>query len=444
MTLTSTVDVPNVSDGTLTPGTYSTFSVVTPTVRQNGGLYAKLDNKNVESVNLTGSQLYINKQVTEETSSGGVLTINTSQLTGFADSLFQPFDAERYSIHFANDTTETLTDDQAVLSNNGGTITFSGLSVNATNNVTVNTTIKKPAITSKTKEYVRSQKVEVTKCVSAATTTLSGLSTSVYYGMRVEDEEISLNLPDVVKIVGVYESLDTNSLTLDTLDFPAGLSLDTSSILGEAVLGADSGTYAQITNRVSATRIEIAYLNSEDFVAGELVTFEESNISANLQTINKGNNQNVTNHYDLDKGHKDTILDYSRIVRKNDGYKPTHRLLAIFDYYNVPVDDTGDVFTVNSYPKERFSKDIPHLPDGTRASDLLDFRPRVSQFTSSTASPFAWNSRDVGGTSGNPGLVLAPGEASTLGYEFYLPRMDRLVLNTRGKFEIIKGTSISS
>ena len=185
--------------------------------------------------------------------------------------------------------------------------------------------------------------------------------------MRVEDNEVSLNIPDVVKIVGVYESLDTNALTLDTLDFPAGLSLDTASILGEAILGADSGAYAQITNRVSATRVEIAYLNSNEFEVGELVTFEESNIATNLQTINPGNHQNVTPHFDLDKGHKDTLLDYSRLVRKQDGYVPTHRLLAIVDYYNVPADDTGDVFTVNSYPKERFAKDVPHLPDGTRS-----------------------------------------------------------------------------
>ena len=441
VTLVATTNVNNVNDGTLRSGSFSSFNVVTPTVRKKGGLYAKLDNKNVESVNLSTSDLIITKQVTEETSSGGVLTINTSQLTGFADSLFQPFDAERYSIHYQNDTVEPLTDDQVVLSNNGGTITFSGLGVNGTNNVTVNTTLKKPAITSKTKEYVRSHKVEVTKCVSAATTALSGLSTSVYYGMRVEDNEVSLNIPDVVKIVGVYESLDTNALTLDTLDFPAGFSLDTASILGEAVLGEDSGAYAQITNRVSTTRVEIAYLNSNDFVAGEKVTFEESNITANLQTINKGNYQDVTINYDLDNGHRDTLLDYSRLIRKNNGYKPTHRLLAIVDYYNVPEDDTGDVFTVNSYPKERFTKDIPHLPDGTRASDVLDFRPRVAQFTSNIKSPFAWESRDVGGTSGNPTLVLSPGEASTLGYEFYLPRIDRLVLNTRGKFQIIKGTS---
>ena len=441
VTLADTVGVDDVNIGSVAAGTYSSFNIVTPTVRKSGGLYAKLDNSNVDSVNLTGSQLFVNKQVTEETSSGGVLTINTSQLTGFSDSVFQPFDAERYSIHFQDDTTETLTSDQVVLSNNGGTITFSGLSKNGTNNVTVNTTIKKPAIKSKTKEYVRSHKVEVTKCVSAATTALSGLSTSVYYGMRVEDNEVSLNIPDVVKIVGVYESLDTNALTLDTLDFPAGLSLDTASILGEAILGADTGAYAQITNRVSATRVEIAYLNSDEFEVGELVTFEESNISANLQTINKGNHQNVTSHFDLDKGHKDTLLDYSRLVRKQDGYIPTHRLLAIVDYYNVATDDSGDVFTANSYPKERFTKDVPHLPDGTRASDLLDFRPRVAPFTSTVASPFAWHSRDVGGTSGNPTLVISPGESSIIGYEFYLPRIDRLVLNTRGKFSVIKGTS---
>ncbi len=440
VTLVSTIGVSNVSDGALRAGQFSPFGIVSPTVRKKGGLYAKLDNNNVESVNLANSELYVNRQVPLQTSSAGALTIHTNQ-TGISSAFFQPFDAERYSIHFANNTTEPLTSDQVTLANDGATVNFTGLSVNATNTVTVNTTLRKQGITSKAKEYVRSQKLEINKTVSAATTALSGLTTSVYYGMRVEDDVISLNLPDVVNIVGVYESLDTNALTLDTLDFSAGLSLDTASVLGEAIVGADSGAYAQITNRVSNTRIEIAYLNSNDFVPGELITFEESNISSNLQTVNKGNNQNVTSNFELDNGHRDTLLDYSRLVRKAGSYKPTHRLLAIFDYYNVAADDSGDVYTVNSYPKERFTKDIPHLPDGTRATDLLDFRPRVSQFTSVTASPFAWHSRDVGGTTGNPTLVLAPGESSTLGYEFYLPRMDRLVLNTRGKFQVIKGTS---
>ena len=80
---------------------------------------------------------------------------------------------------------------------------------------------------------------------------------------------------------------------------------------------------------------------------GELATFQESNFKATIQGINKGSHQVVTNHFDLDKGQRETIIDYSRLVRKNDGYKPTNRLLAIFDHYTVPTDDTGDVFTVN-------------------------------------------------------------------------------------------------
>ena len=75
----------------------------------------------------------------------------------------------------------------------------------------------------------------------------------------------------------IFNSSISSSIT----NIFAGLSLDTASVLGEAILGAESGAYAQITNRVSATREEVAYLNSNDFEAGELVTFEESMISAN-------------------------------------------------------------------------------------------------------------------------------------------------------------------
>ena len=118
--------------------------------------------------------------------------------------------------------------------------------------------------------------------------------------MRVDDQEISLNYPDVAKVVAVYEALDTNAITLDTIDFPSGLNLDTATIVGESILGSDSGTLAQITNRTSSTRIEVAYLNSNKFVLGELVAFQESNVKATVQAINKGNYQNVTNHFNLD------------------------------------------------------------------------------------------------------------------------------------------------
>ena len=58
-------------------------------------------------------------------------------------------------------------------------------------------------------------------------TALTGMTQSKDYGLRVEDREISLNCPDAVKIIGVYESLNTLSPTLDKFTFPSGLGLDT-------------------------------------------------------------------------------------------------------------------------------------------------------------------------------------------------------------------------
>ena len=52
-----------------------------------------------------------------------------------------------------------------------------------------------------------------------------------------------------------------------------------------------SGAVAQITDRVSATIVEIAYLTQNKFSIGETVTFEESNIITNLQGITEGSYQ---------------------------------------------------------------------------------------------------------------------------------------------------------
>ena len=83
-------------------------------------------------------------------------------------------------------------------------------------------------------------------------------------------------------------------------------------------------------------------------------------------------------------------------------------------------------------------------------TDTLDFRPRVAEFTSTTYSPFDFGSREFASAGVNPTLIVTPNEASKIGYSFYLPRTDKLILDpsrntedayTRGEFEILKGVS---
>ena len=58
---------------------------------------------------------------------------------------------------------------------------------------------------------------------------------SPYYGLRVDDEEVSLNIPDVKQVYAVYESTGSGAPTLDILGFVAGLSLDSNAVPGELI-----------------------------------------------------------------------------------------------------------------------------------------------------------------------------------------------------------------
>ena len=332
-----------------------------------------------------------------------------------------------------------LTQDQFVLGADGQSVTINGLTAQSQSNVVVSTTLKKQALKSKQKNYLRSQKLEVLKTAVGINTALTGMDQADGYGLRVEDREISLNVPDVVKIVGVFESINTNLPVLDKLTFPSGLSLDTAAILGEKIVGDSSDAVAQITSLVSATEVEIVYLTPTKFTIGEIVNFSESSISTTLQLITVGSYLNITNRFELDKGQREQFYDYSRIVRRVNFAPPTRKVLIVFDKYEVPSSDSGDFYTVASYDEERFSNDIPILANGLRATDTIDFRPRVSSYTGAL-SPFSFSQRTFA-NSVNPSFIVTPNESSIIGYNFYLPRTDKLILDTLGNLAVIKGTS---
>ena len=421
----------------------TTFSIGQPQIgnTEEAYLYAPISASNISSVDLSGSNLLVSRQITGQTTdSAGSLTLNVSS-TGISSAFFESFDSERYSVFYSDGSIEDLTDDQFSLSANATILTLTGLTPSQSGDVTVNVSVKKNSIQNKNKNYVRSQKLTIDKVSSGVSTSISGLTTSNYYGLRVDDRDISLNVPDVANVIAVYESLDTSSPVLDKLTFVSGLSLDTATILGEKIVGEESGAIAQLVTRLSSTTVEFVYLNSNKFTVGETVNFEESSIRTNIVSISFGNYLNLTNSFSLDKGQKDQYYDYSRIVRKRSSQVPSRKLLVVYDCYQVPSNDDGDVYTVNSYSSERFEKDIPVLPTGLRASDTLDFRPRVSEFNSTTSSPFAFSSRNFASTGTNPTLVVSPGESSLIGYSNYLPRKDKLVLDKLGNLSVIKGTS---
>lgn len=445
MTLGAVQSVNGVCDGNLPSSTTTVqFKRGRAAIKNEdrGFLYATIDDGNIATVDFAGSDLKAVVEATgKTTNSSGVLTLSASDISGLTDILFESFDEDRYSIIYSDGDYEPLRDDQVSISSN--VVTFNGLRASQSN-VNVVATVRKTAIQNKQKVYNRVRTLEITRSKYSNSGTDSnnsindGLSKSIFYGTRVQDKEICLNYPDVANVFAVYQAIDENAVTLDTINFFANADINDSVILGENLIGSSSGTVAKVVTK-AANQVTFVYLNDNRFSFQENVVFQESNVIAQITSISAGRYTNVTNRFTLDKGQKNQYYDYARLVR-NDGYaEPNRRLFVVFDHYTVPSNDEGDIFTVDSYDEARFAKDIPFIGlNRQRASDTLDFRPRVSVYdpSSATASPFDFKSRVF---TNQPKLLLAANESSVIGYNFYAPRLDRLYLDKLGNFAYVQG-----
>ena len=427
----------------------STFTVKVPKIINLGrsGLYSQLPKRNISTIDLSDSNLTITRQIKGHTLTGNFIEITADQAmagagsnnsVGISTALFEPFDAERYSIVYEDGSVEPLTSDKVQITG-GFTVRFNGLT-KSSGDATINVTLNKIGLSSKGKDFVRSSQLEITN-TSGVTTSTKGLTWDPAYGLRIEDHEISLNVPDAVRVHAVYESTNKDKPTFDKVKFVSGLALDNNTFIGEKIKGVESRAIGQIVERTENT-VSYVHLNDNEFILGEKVVFNESNIEANLQEKIKGDYVDRTNNYALDKGQRKQYYDYSRIVRKKSSSIPSNKLLVVFDYYQTNSTSTGDFFTVNSYGKERYTKDIPSVGIN-RATDILDFRPKVIPFVAANASttvnsPFSFTNRKFETTTK---YAVAPNESTVVGYSYYLPRVDKLVINKLGQAELIKGVS---
>ena len=413
----------------------------------DGYLYSMVPHQNIADVSLSNSTLTISVQLTGQTITNNSITLSAATVASEIDvesAFFDSFDQERYSIVYANGTIATLSPDTVQISNE--TLTITNL---ANGTATINVTLVKNGVKNKIKNYIRSERLDVTKSMfkqsgTAANTSVGdGLTFNKYYGLRVQDEEISLNKPDVVKIMGIFESFNSSTPVLDRLLFTSTDNVSVNSIKGENIIGRESKAVARVVERLSnpSNTLEIVYLTNDRFNVGEAVDFEESNLVTKIEAITLGKYKDITNDFDLDKGQKDQYYDFSRLIRNKNASVPSRPITVIYDHYDVSSDDNGDVFTVLSYDKDRFTNDVPMTNSGIRASDTLDFRPRVLPFTATNKSPFEFSARDFGT---NPRIVLTPNESFTISYDYYLPRIDRLYLSKIGEFVLEKGISASN
>jgi len=144
----------------------------------------------------------------------------------------------------------------------------------------------------------------------------------------------------------------------------------------------------------------------------------------------------VTSKYSFNNGQKDSYYDHAYIKLKPGQTPPAGPLVV---RYNLYTSSGAGFFTVDSYPNYAA---IPAYTSPTSGNeydlrDSLDFRPVRRNATAAIGSAVQF---DVDSSTTGP-KIPENGSDILLDYNYYLPRIDKVVLHKNRTFDVIKGSS---
>jgi len=142
----------------------------------------------------------------------------------------------------------------------------------------------------------------------------------------------------------------------------------------------------------------------------------------------------VTSRYSFNNGQKDSYYDHAFIKLKPGQTAPAGPLVV---RYNLHTSSGAGFFTVDSYPNyDTITEYIsPTTGNEYELRDSLDFRPVRKNATAALGSTVEF---DVDSSTTGP-KIPENGSDILLDYSYYLPRIDRVVLNKNRTFSVNKG-----
>ena len=435
------VDVTGVCQKELPSGSTlvtSDFKIVRPRLinGKNSTLISDLPVDSISNVDLSGSEVQVRSQATFNVASNrGTVTLTET------DRFFEVFDEERYNVAYSDGVIQPLKEENLQFAADKKSVTLVGLSKASDTGAIFTYTVKKTELTSQTKTLKKCSKLTISKSRltgSGASGLADGLTSSNVYGVRVQDEEISLNVPDGVRVLAVFESSTAGDPNLPRLSLINRSTDLTNTVQGELLVGRLSGAAAKVVSSTTST-VDIVYTNDLEFNLEEIIDFKSSGITGEVSVVDEGDKL-ISKNFSFDTGQRSEYYDYARIIRKDNTPDPSKRISIIFDHYIVD-GDASDFASVNSYSPENFIDDMTTWK-GTVVSDYIDARPRVVDYSGSL-SPFDYGSRSFTAVNPKPVVFVRDSDVK-LTYSHYLARIDKIYLSKEGFFEVKKGSPAPS
>ena len=247
-------------------------------------------------------------------------------------------------------------------------------------------------------------------------------TTAVYVSQFISTVTLS-NVNQTATIVftqGVSASNASNSLTVIThvqiTDSTSNINRSkTRTTTGQTNFGVISGTtnptWFKASGSSSATRLVLANSDIIKITSIQQFTTTESATGTFLD-ISK---------FQLDNGQRDTYYDLGAITyiaAPTETASVPYNIIVKYEYFTHDT-VTGGYFTADSYGSD--AADLITSYQGIKLSDCVDFR-RSTLAQSSAAS-----------------MQLEPNSAITTAIQFYMPRIDLVVVNKNSEFSVITG-----
>ena len=453
ITITGITSVSGIVDGKLPTASYEAtdFKVLTTKLDSSSDntLYTRLPKDNVSSVNLTDASITIRKTQ--------LVNIVNNQLSAYVvageNETFLPYDEERYALLRSDGTAEALTSNAVEITLGSTRLQIQNLGTNDTDAQLITTLKKvKPKAKTKIKNRVNSVLVDKSKLEGSGITTATlnnGLTYGNYpYGTRVEDQNISLNSPDVIKVHGIFEmatvpSQDNSDPSAPKMTLGSLTSSTTTTsefVIGEQIIGQTTGAIAIVAEKLTDTQISFIHQNDITFKEGEVIIAQESLVEGTIVTLDSPS-FNITDSYKINDGQRSTFLNYGSLIRKENADAPEKRIKIYFSNGYYESTDDGDITTVGSYNTFNYATEIAAV-DGISESDIIDIRPRVSDYTvaADVRSPLEFYGRTFNASGQSAANPLASDEDIKVTFSYYQGRIDRIFLTKDGVFEVKYGT----
>lgn len=142
-----------------------------------------------------------------------------------------------------------------------------------------------------------------------------------------------------------------------------------------------------------------------------------------IVSIVDGDGNDFTSYYTLDTGQRDNYYDISTLRLRSIFAAPETELTITFNYFN---HSSGDFFTVDSYSAISY-EEIPTYTSQNgetyKLANSIDLRPII----------------DVSGNFSNSPVAFVPDTEAIVDFVYYLPRRDKICVNTEGKFFVVSG-----